>query len=120
MNDQLQQKLVEILASIQSAAKATGDFALTQLPDIAQSHVLYGRAVFTVGVMVGLICLIVAILSAMAAFKAHKYEGDKFVLVAFISSSISLLFLVANTGSFFLVWLSPKVWLLKELAGLIK
>ncbi len=44
MDKELQSKLVEILGSIQTAAGKAGDFALSQLPDIAQSYVTYGRA----------------------------------------------------------------------------
>lgn len=43
MKEELQSKLVEILGSIQTAAGKAGDFAMTQLPDIAQSYVVYGR-----------------------------------------------------------------------------
>lgn len=39
MKEELQGKLVEILASIQSGVGQAKDFALVQLPDIAQSYV---------------------------------------------------------------------------------
>ena len=45
MKEELNGKLVEILTSIQTAAGKASDFALEQLPDIAQSYVMYGRAV---------------------------------------------------------------------------
>lgn len=50
MKEELNTKLVEILTSIQTAAGKASDFALDQLPDIAQSYVLYGRAVSVVAV----------------------------------------------------------------------
>lgn len=43
MKDALQLKMVEILTAIQSAVGKSADFALEQLPDIAQQYVLYGR-----------------------------------------------------------------------------
>lgn len=38
----LQDKLVEIITQLQSAVKTGADFAIEQLPDIAQQYVVYG------------------------------------------------------------------------------
>lgn len=129
MNDQLQQKLVEILASIQSAAKATGDFALAQLPDIAQNYVMYGRVKSAL-----LSCLFVGLIVGFAKYGMWAYKnpwfekwgnrnerkiGNLFAMFGgFVGGFVCLALLLGNID--LLVWVSPKVWLLKELAGLIK
>lgn len=121
MKEELQSKLVEILTSIQTAAGKASDFAMEQLPDIAQGYVAYGRA-YTTTVVV--LCLMALAIIAAACYRLEKkadpaYRG----LPLFISALCSILplgFLVANFGAMFLVWFAPKVWLLKEIAGLLK
>jgi hypothetical protein len=43
MNEQLQVQMASILASIQEATGKASDFAMGQLPDIAQQYLTYGR-----------------------------------------------------------------------------
>lgn len=143
MKEELQSKLVEILGSIQTAAGKAGDFAMVQLPDIAQSYVMYGRAFTTTWVLISLAiaCLgiyTVRLTSKRVAMAQTKYEADKaasgngyisrgsyfewsdvgpFPFLPFILSAV--LFGV-NLQQLLLVWFAPKVWLLKEIAGLIK
>lgn len=130
MNEELQGKLVEILASIQAGAKATGDFAMAQLPDIAQSYVAYGRAIETIHFLASLIVLL---LSLWVAFK-HGYSnasavdrngywyGNRVAATVFGTFVGLFAFLIAcwNAAPMLLVWFAPKVWLLKELASLVK
>jgi hypothetical protein len=134
MNEQLQGKLVEILSGIQAATKAAGDFALEQLPDIAQQYVFYGRAISTFYLVASMILLsvmlVVCVKFGFANTKAVKSDGyDKGdwlfgrMLSAMLGSAGSLLsfvFLCESIGRFALVWFAPKVWLLKEIASLIK
>lgn len=134
MNEQLQSKLVEILSGIQSATKAAGDFAMEQLPDIAQSYVVYGRAsltaAFVLTVLVTVCFVFVALkygyLSKDVVQSPHYNSGswtDARTIAAIGGTILSLtmtLPISRQIGPLFLVWLAPKVWLLKELAGLIK
>lgn len=140
MNEQLQSKLVEILAGIQSATKAAGDFALEQLPDIAQQYVVYGRVSLTVYLLLGVSMLTAAVLFMRAGARMAKARNDAglryasesragvpseaeivFSFVGFgISGLFGLAFFFANFGACVLVWFAPKVWLLKEIASLIK
>lgn len=126
MKDELNAKMVEILTSIQTAAGKASDFALEQLPDIAQSYVLYGRAYIT---FLFAFLLALSLLSAYGSWKAWKsisedpIDAEGFVFIMVISglaSGISLFFAMINTSQLFLVWFAPKVWLLKELARLIR
>jgi len=122
MKDELNSKMVEILTSIQTAAGKASDFALEQLPDIAQSYVLYGRAYIT---FLFAFLLISTLLCAFGSWKLFKnFPNDDGAIALSITSAIAattfLCFSLMNTSQLFLVWFAPKVWLLKELAGLIK
>lgn len=136
MKEELQGKLVEILTSIQTAAGKASDFALEQLPDIAQSYVVYGRmwATLVIGALLlgALIAVFVALrygyLDREAVYKGdNQYrqgdwnEGRVFAAVAGTIAAVMLGgATVANASGFLLVWFAPKVWLLKEIAALVK
>ena len=136
MKEELQSKLVEILTSIQAAAGKTADFAMEQLPDIAQSYIAYGRAWHTVSCILTLIGLAASVLiawslgfgnkSAINTRKGSLYEGDWLAhrVIAALGGSVCAFVMsmsfAANVGEALLVWVAPKVWLLKELAALAK
>ena len=132
MKDELNSKLVEILTSIQNATGKAADFALTQLPDIAQSYVIYGRVSTVASTL--LMMLIGAVLLCICAYAyknpwnnstyswdKHKKRDDGNNFLIAISGFLGGAMIVVSIASFnWLVWLAPKVWLLKELAQLIK
>lgn len=129
MNEQLQGKLVEIITGIQNAVRAGSDFAMEQLPDIAASYILYGRIKSLVMLVLGLGLVFLAYKCAMIIYKINKgvqgYDepiGQSMSLgaVAVCSGVAGVLMTVGYTESALLVWLAPKVWLLKELAALIR
>lgn len=120
MNEQLQSKLVEILTSIQSAVKQGGDFAMEQLPDIALQYVAYGRATYTLRVLIGLLGIAFLVSITKAARKALNNE-DPWPLLVYLFGSLGIaLTLVYNTGPALMVWFAPKIWLIKEFAELLK
>jgi hypothetical protein len=140
MKEELQTKLIEILGSIQSAASKAGDFALTQLPDIAQSYVAYGRWSSVVAVLASLAVVGVALALVARGVKVTKEDlseetnstrfymkydrlprdGYCYFFPAAIMGAFGLMFLGLAVQSALLVWIAPKVWLLKEIAGLLK
>lgn len=132
MNEQLQAKLVEILSGIQSATKAAGDFALGQLPDIAQSYVMYGRArtvvISAILLIIGASLLGLARWAYKHPWNTSPYSWDKDAkrsesnhLVMLFPGIFGGLFVMLGIFTFdLLVWVAPKVWLLKELAALVK
>jgi len=134
MNEELQSKLVEILASIQAATKTAGDFAMEQLPDIAQSYLLYGRVMATLSVLLwtGLfgVALYVGLRRGLfdkngvhpdGHFKGHWQDSRVFCsILGCLGAIIAVIPLSFSASSAALVWLAPKVWLLKELAGLVR
>jgi len=129
MNEELQRQLVSILSGISGAVSKASDFALSQLPDIAQQYVLYGRVLYTAWFITS---LLVALASAWVIIKfgvlskaVNKY-GDfscSRILVLLIGTSVLIVFIVfiiASAAPAALVWFAPKVWLLQELAHLVK
>lgn len=130
MKDELNSKMVEILTSIQTAAGKASDFALEQLPDIAQSYVLYGRVTSTIEfvVFLGISCFLAwrlgfNIRNAIPDKELPNFRSDG-QIYAMILQGVGLVVCLPLTVSVMnsaaLVWFAPKVWLLKELAGLIK
>lgn len=134
MEKELQGKLVEILSSIQAATGKAADFAMDQLPDIAQSYVVYGRvsaSVFAVAaIAVVAACFHVGYNKGFNDKAATHTEGwqkghwhDSRIAFATIGSFgflFASLVCVPVVNEALLVWFSPKVWLLKELALLVK
>lgn len=125
VKEELQGKLVEILTSLQTAAGTASNFAMEQLPDIAQSYVVYGRATTTFYVLAGFIGVILCLWGAHAFEKSKRNDpGFPNGMAYFFVGLLGLLFpggmVATNIGGFFLVWFAPKVWLLKEIATMLK
>lgn len=132
MKEELQTKLVEILGSIQTAAGKAGDFAMTQLPDIAQQYVFYGRAVMLVACVLLLAVVIGSAFGIRYTLRHKRIQSDGYYKgqtteawdaqlracwVVTAGASIVLCVVILTN---LMVWFAPKVWLLKEIAGLIK
>jgi hypothetical protein len=130
VNEQLQDKLVEILSGIQEATRAAGDFAMAQLPDIAQSYVMYGRVASIVNVLFAIAAV------ALGAYMIYRCKRHIDKASSFLDTAPEVIVPLGVGGMFVfglgafslkgavlssaLVWFAPKVWLLKELASLIK
>ena len=128
MKDELQTKLTEILTAIQVGVSKTADFTSEQLPDIAQQYVLYGRVWGTASVLWWLAILTSSAWVALRlGFLSKKVDGrggwtDKRFAAALAGTAaavISSFTLLWELRSAMLVWFAPKVWLLKEVAGLL-
>ena len=129
MEKELQGKLVEVITGLQTAVGRASDFAMEQLPDIAQSYVMYGRITETV------FLLLFLLLTGLGIFLLYKAVSSKDVnswgdwaawrIVISIFGGVTLV-LGVIPGFFMqipattLVWFAPKVWLIKELAALVK
>lgn len=128
MKDELQMKLVEVLAAIQSTAGRAGDFAMEQLPEIAQSYVMYGRVYNTVAVLVFALAPIVIAWALARLWRATEndlIDGDHPLVIMSVlcggtGALISAAVACSHLSSLLLVWFAPKVWLLKEIAILVR
>ena len=129
MKDELQLKMVEILTAIQVGVGKSADFALEQLPDIAQQYVLYGRVWHTASVLWWLAILAssvwVALRFGFLSKKVNRWDKwtDGRVAAAMSGTGAALItsyILLWEFRAAMLVWFAPKVWLLKEVAGLVR
>ena len=121
MKKELQDKLVEILTSIQTAAGKASDFAMEQLPDIAQQYVTYGRVSLTLFVLIGAVMSIAASVLAVRAARSRDPEVVFVNGMGVIFIGLPGVLIFGHTISdMLMVWVAPKVWLLKEIAGMIR
>lgn len=131
MNNELQTQLASILASIQSSMAASTDFAMAQLPDIAQQYVLYGR-VQSLWVTAVLLVFSAALLylswwayknpwnTSTWAFERDKKRSDSNVLLIALPAAVGGFILLVRLLTFpWMLWFAPKVWLLAELARMV-
>jgi hypothetical protein len=129
MNDELQSKLVEVLTGISEGVVQVKDFAVEQLPDVAQQYIMFGMVWETtlLGFLIAasMLCvwgLVWGLKKAFGDTSTYMLEQTGF-FVAIISGCV-----LAFTGSFaiaqikpvLLVWFAPKLYLLQGIAGLIK
>ena len=125
MKSELQGKLVEILGNIQSSVGKASDFAIDQLPSIANEYIAYGRtyetilfAIFTLGILV-FVCL--GRKGYVKLTKEHWDEaGQAMLIFSFFGTGFFSIGLLATVKNFILVWTAPKVWLIHEIARLVK
>ena len=132
MKEELQLKLVEVIDAIQTTASKAGEFALTQLPQIAQEYVIYGRVKTAVLTLLLLLLGGILLCAAVWAYKnpwnnspystdRGQLRSDSNYVVIWLGTAFGTLFIVIAILSFdYLVWFAPKVWLIKELANLIR
>ncbi len=128
MKEELQGKMVEILTAIQTATGKAGEFAMTQLPDIAQTYVTYGRVASVVWVLMGVLLIALGVLALVIAKSEDTGNWDESFFqflkggywIAFFTTVAGVLQFGYAMNSALLVWFAPKVWLLRELAGFLK
>jgi hypothetical protein len=123
MKDQVQGKLVEILTGIQTAVGKASDFAIEQLPDIAMQYITWGRVSESVYILIFITVLILSFLVARWGFK-HRDSCEEVHGIACLMGGAATLgsgiLILANLSSLLMVWFAPKVWLIKELARMVR
>ena len=126
MKDELQGQLVNILVDIQKAVSKASDFAVEQLPDVAMQYLMYGRVTKTVIIAISvlvLLCCAYTIYSRLKKLREQGYEdvdSEMLIFFSMIFSAVSGIVFLANISSFFMVWLAPKVWLIKQIAEIVR
>ena len=127
MKENLQDKLVEILSGIQGAVAKGSDFVLTQLPDVAQQYVAFGRIWCFVDLAFCSVMLYVAYRLIKYAITSKKTDGlgdwapsrVVSIVVGGIGGAGAFFTTACTMRGAFLVWFAPKVWLLTEIANLV-
>jgi hypothetical protein len=129
MNEELQSKLVEVLTGISEGVAQAKDFAVEQLPDVAQQYIMFGMVWETTAFAMliaatGLCCWVFVRGWKLALDKKSSYgEADRGQLMMLFSSMTGIvfaIFAVVQLRSTLLVWLAPKLYLLQGIAGLVK
>ena len=127
MKDELATKLTEILGQIQSSVVQGSDFVLSQLPDVAQQYIIWGRAKETIHLLIGVAlaayCWPALFRNIKAAQEAHYSKDGQYFLAAIFCAIFGLFGAITMIGSisaFLMVWFAPKIYLLKGLAVLLK
>lgn len=115
---------------MQTMVGKAGDFALEQLPDIAMQYVMYGRAMSLVYLIVGLVVAGAFLKYAHWAWKnpwnhctydRKQVRDEGNIEAIFITTIVGAVIAMGTLLSFdVLVWFAPKVWLIKEMAVLLK
>lgn len=125
----LQSKLVEILTSIQGAVGEAKDFTLQQLPDVAQQYILFGMVSNVVGT---LLALAVGVGLGWLCYRLFSSPNNRDRYgditpgygvggtLSGIGSFVSVIVFIAGLEKTMLVLFAPKVWLLMEIAKLVK
>lgn len=131
MNQETQQELLlknanEVLHWIGEKVKSAEAVVSEQIPGVAAQYILYGQvtSVFSLFAFIAVF--------AVAAFyvlpkgyklnKADKYSatGPMMMIAGVVGSLASFPVMMLAFRDVFLVWFAPKVWLLKEIATLLK
>lgn len=127
MQEQLLGQASSILSSISETVSKATDLAAAQLPDIATQYVAYGRVSATLMVILGVIGLslvgwILCSVCFANKYKMRETEARAFVgfLACFFIGIPSLVMFAGNINRMVMVWVAPKVWLIKEIVELVK
>lgn len=119
-----------IFESIANAVNKATTFAAEQIPDIAMQYVAYGRATTSAYIAIGLIVFIigtwlfvrVGIMNSRKYPLTHSWDDRRSgaVMAGIPMSVIGSSMILKELNAFLMVWFAPKIWLLTELAHLIK
>lgn len=126
MQEQLLGQASNILKSVTETVSKATDFAAAQVPDIALQYVAYGRASSTLTVLLSLAALVFVfwVLTNVCFKNRYKIDPDGrafggFLTLLFVGTPALVIF-ATNINQMIMVWLAPKVWLIKELVNLVK
>lgn len=130
MDEQIKSKALEIISSLQEAVSS----AAGQLPGMAQDYILYGRAAGTLTLAAAIFCAVYfgriavnrlrnpVLVGGDERYNKNDWTPSQTIvfLLSFIASLLSALVIAVNTPPTLMVYVAPRVWLVKELASLVK
>lgn len=125
MNEELQLKLVEVLDGISQGVTQAKDFAVDQLPDVAQQYIMFGMVWETVA-FIGSFAILAVLCLALFMIIKHRNRLDEVLVglgggvLAVIAIPIWLFVVFASLKDMMLVWFAPKLYLLQGIASLVK
>lgn len=120
MKEDLQDKLVEILTSIQNATGKAADFAVAELPDVAQQYLAYGRVYETATLVIYTLLLGLLLWALIKLIITEDSENAPAFVAILVAGGFLFVAWCEKIKIVLMVWLAPKVWLITELAKLVK
>ena len=125
MNDELQSKLAEVLGGIADGVSQAKDFAVEQLPDVAQQYIMFGMVWQTVAFLVSLAVFVAFCMLLFFIIKKRSDLDEVIVglgggLTVVIAIPFSLVVVMETMKNMLMVWFAPKLYLLQGIAGLLK
>lgn len=127
MDEKLKAETLKWLTDLHGATAKAGGFVLDQAPEVAREVILLGRVWHSVAFLMSL-ASVIAIAGAVIRYRKALREGwddaEPLATVCCITSPIlSAVFLILTLVEFSsaaTAWFAPRLYLLQELAGLIK
>ena len=123
MNEQLEQKSVELLGWLEQAIKTTADFGTEQIPLFIQELLLYKFWMSLGGCTVGVLALIASIYTLLKfikwCLKDRFNDNLPFSLFWIIPISISIIAICSNTD-WIMIKLAPRLYLLEYVKALFE
>jgi hypothetical protein len=127
MENDLKAKLAEILTGIADNVGQLKDFAVEQLPDVAQQYIVYGRVLETAVFLIVCALSIVMIKICIWGAKQMRIKGENSgplevmsLLIGGFASLFLITVLFCQIKPFLMVWLAPKIYLIQGISSLIK
>ena len=130
MENDLKAKLAEILTGIADNAAQLKDFAVEQLPDVAQQYIVYGRVLETAVFLIVCTLNVVMIKICIWGAKQIRTKGkncdfcEPLEVMSLLLGGFASLFLITillcQIKPFFMVWFAPKIYLIQGISSLIK
>lgn len=129
MNDELQNKLAEVLGGIAEGVTQAKDFAVEQLPDVAQQYIMFGMVWETAAFAMLVAATWLFTWMFLRGWKLANDDessyrdadrGQMMMIFGSIAGVTTAIFCLAQLKAVLLVWFAPKLYLLQGIAGLVK
>lgn len=129
MNQSLQDQLAKVIQTLAASVQKTADFAVAELPDIANQYLMYGRVQATLVFMLFLSCFIISLAISLKCGYLSKAvdrwedwtdSRTNAAVIGSFGALISGTITLCIAPNFLLVWIAPKVWLIREFINLVK
>ena len=127
MDKELASKLTEVVGNIQTSVGKASDFVISQLPDVAQQYIMWGRAsetfYFLSCAILSVFCIVDLFKNIRAAQSAEYKTEAEFIVKSLVEGVASIALVIgtfANASAFLMVWFAPKIYLLKGIGSLVK
>jgi len=124
MNEQLTNKVTEMLGFLLDSVKNAQEFVVAQAPDVIREIILVGRFKHTIGVIMGIICFagFVKLVHLLCTHK-DQWSSDKqsgMGILTVLSIAPVFFCMLFNFIPCFSAWFAPKYYVITELANLMK